>query len=125
MLLQEQTLNVINHHSYAIDGVYLYRNLHELDSHFIEVFSRASTLKEHGVMTVKIEVSFLVTRAKQSMASFMHQLADHNLKYHDNKVHVEWRFESDDDDMEELGEIFQSVWSSKGLRDRFRMVVLL
>lgn len=125
MLFQEQTLNVFNHHSYSIDGVFLYRNLHELDSHFIEVFSRASTLKEHGIMTVKIEVSFIVSRAKQSMASFMHQLADHNLKYLDHEVHVEWRFESDDEDIEELGEIFQSVWSSKGLRDRFRMVALL
>jgi hypothetical protein len=76
-------------------------------------------------MTVKIEVSFIVSRAKQSMASFMHQLADHNLKYLDHEVHVEWRFESDDEDIEELGEIFQSVWSSKGLRDRFRMVALL
>ena len=125
MLLQEQTLNVFNHHSYAIDGVFLYRNLHELDSHFIEVFSRASTLKEHGIMTVKIEVSFIVSRAKQSMASFMHQLANHNLTYVDHEVHVEWRFESDDEDIEELGEIFQDKWRTKGLGERFKLVALM
>ena len=125
MLLQEQTLNVFNHHSYSIEGVFLYRNLHELDSHFIEVFSRASTLKEHGIMTVKIEVSFIVSRAKQSMASFMHQLANHNLTYVDHEVHVEWRFESDDEDIEELGEIFQDTWRTKGLGERFKLVALM
>ena len=76
-------------------------------------------------MTVKVEVSFLVSRAKRSMASFMHQLANHNLTYVGHEVHVEWRFESDDEDIEEIGKIFQDSWSSKGSRDRFKMVALL
>ena len=76
-------------------------------------------------MTVKVEVSFLVSRAKRSMASFMHQLANHNLTYVDHEVHVEWRFESDDEDIEELGEIFQDKWRTKGLGERFKLVALM
>lgn len=124
MLLQEQTLNVFKHQSYVIDGVFLYRNLHELDSHFIDVFSRASMLPEQGRMTVKIEVTFLVSRAKQAMASFMHQLSDHNLKYLDHAVLIEWRYETDDEDIEELGQIFRDIWRNKGLGDRFKLVAI-
>ncbi len=76
-------------------------------------------------MTVKVEVSFLVSRAKRSMASFMHQLANHNLTYVGHEVHVEWRFESDDEDIEELGEIFQDKWRTKGLGERFKLVALM
>ncbi len=125
MQVQEQPLKIFNHYSHDIVGEYYYSTIHELDSHFIEVFAKAATLPEKGTLTVKVEVNFLVSRAKQSMASFMHQIAEHNLNYLDHAILIEWRYEFDDEDIQELGEIFQDVFKRKGLGDRFRLVSLL
>ena len=125
MQVQEQRLRIFDHHSYEISGEYYYSTLHRLDSHFIDVFARAATLPKDGTLKVRIEVNFLVSRAKQSMASFMHQIADHNLTYTDHAILIEWRYEFDDEDIEELGEIFQDIFKKKGIGDRFKLVSML
>lgn len=125
MQVQEQRLRIFDHYSYEISGEYYYSTLHRLDSHFIDVFARAATLPKDGTLKARIEVNFLVSRAKQSMASFMHQIADHNLTYTDHAILIDWRYEFDDEDIEELGEIFQDVFKKKGIGDRFKLVSML
>lgn len=125
MQVQEQRLRIFDNYSYEISGEYYYSTLHRLDSHFIDVFARAAALPTDGTLTVKIEVNFLVSRAKQSMASFMHQIADHNLTYTEHAILIEWRYELDDEDIEELGEIFQNIFKKKGVRHRFKLVSVL
>ncbi len=124
MLIREPLLLSTNRHTYEINGLFLYKKLHELDNHFIEVFSAASKLSDLEEFTVKIEISHLVSAGKLQMASFLHELADFNLTYTDRTICVEWRCDYDDEDIEELGQMFQEVWQKKGVGDRFKLVLL-
>ena len=108
--------------SYEIKGDYNLSSLSSLEQKFLEVFEKAKTLPEQGVLTVKIEVNYLASHAKQQLFFFAKELAEHNLNIVNHKIDVEWIYDYDDEDIEELGVMFQDVFIEKGLSDRFRLV---
>ncbi len=122
MEVEQISVSPIGRQTVVIDGEYYYANLHELESCFLEVFSRYRCMRSGHGLTVEIDVRFLASRARLEMSRFIGTIAKKNLTAPSKQVEIEWKYECDDDDMEELGQIFKNIFIERGLANMFKLI---
>lgn len=98
--------------SMTIEGVYLtFKSLDLLADKLVDMYCsvQMSTLGTH--LRVEFELPILGTRGKRLLMQFMKALDKINAKPNTGNVEIDWKYQYEDEDMEELGELIEELTS--------------
>ena len=114
-----------NEFTCSITGDYSFKTIEKFEQDLENIFGKAEALSKEDSLTIKFELHYLTSHAKHMLFSFVNRVVEYNLNSEKSWLNLEWRHESDDEDIQELGEIFQDEFRSKGLGDRFKLLSLM
>ncbi len=98
--------------SMTIEGVYLaFKTLDLLADKLVDMYCSVQMSTPGTHLRVEFELPILGTRGKRLLMQFMKALDKINAKPNTGNVEIDWRYQYEDEDMEELGELIEELTS--------------
>jgi hypothetical protein len=98
--------------SMTIEGVYLtFKSLDLLADKLVDMYCSVQMSIPNTILRVEFELPLLDSRGKIMLMQFMKALDTINAKPNTGNVEIDWRYQYEDKDMEELGELIEELTS--------------
>jgi hypothetical protein len=98
--------------SMTIEGVYLtFKSLDLLADKLVDMYCSVQMSIPNTILRVEFELPLLDSRGKIMLIQFMKALDTINAKTNTGNVEIDWRYQYEDEDMEELGELIEELTS--------------
>ncbi|MCF8278703.1 MAG: DUF1987 domain-containing protein [Flavobacteriales bacterium] len=106
------TIPLSNETRFNIEGVYLaFNSLDVLADKLLDVYYSAQMSAPGVLLIVEFELPILDTRGKRMLMRFLKALNTINSRSNTGIIMIEWRYQFEDEDMEEFGELIEESTS--------------